>query len=46
LPISSFYRLCWGLYKGSLGDDDGFFMLQAYRNIICFIDKAIAMFES
>ena len=45
LPISSFYWLCWGLYKGSLGDDDGFFMLQAYRNIIRFIDKAIAMFE-
>lgn len=45
LPISSFYWLCWGLYKGSIGDDDGFFMLTAYRNIIRFIDKAIAMFE-
>lgn len=45
LPISSFYWLCWGLYKGSIGDDDGFFMIQAYRNINRFIDKAIAMFE-
>ena len=45
LPISSFYWFCWGLYKGSVGDDDGFFMLQAYRNIMRFIDKAIAMFE-
>lgn len=45
LPISSFYWLCWGLYKGSIGDDDGFFMLQAYRNIMRFIDKAILMFE-
>lgn len=45
LPISSFYWLCWGLYKGSIGDDDGFFMIQAYRNIQRFIDKAIAMFE-
>ena len=46
LPISSFYWLCWGLYKGSIGDDDGFFMLQAYRNIIRFIDKSIALFEN
>lgn len=45
LPISSFYWLCWGLYKGSIGDDDGFFMIQAYRNIQRFIDKSIAMFE-
>lgn len=44
LPISSFYWFCWGLYKGSIGDDDGFFMLQAYRNIMRFIDKAISMF--
>ncbi len=46
LPISAFYWLCWGLYKGSIGDDDGFFMLQSYRNIIRFIDKALALFES
>lgn len=46
LPISSFYWLCWGLYKGSIGDDDGFFMLTAYRNIVRFIDKALAMFET
>lgn len=46
LPISAFYWLCWGLYKGSIGDDDGFFMLQSYRNIIRFVDKALALFES
>lgn len=45
LPVSAFYWLCWGLYKGSIGDDDGFFMIQAYRNIQRFIDKAISMFE-
>ena len=45
LPISSFYWFCWGLYKGSIGDDDGFFMLQAYRNIIRFLDKSLLMFE-
>lgn len=46
LPISAFYWLCWGLYKGSIGDDDGFFMLPAYRNIIRFIDKALSLFEN
>ena len=46
LPIAAFYWLCWGLYKGSIGDDDGFFMLPAYRNIIRFIDKALEMFDS
>jgi len=45
LPISAFYWLCWGLYKGSIGDDDGFFMLTAYRNIVRFIDNALSLFE-
>lgn len=41
LPICAFYWFCWGLYKGSVGDDDGFFFLPAYRNLVRFIDKAI-----
>lgn len=41
LPISAFYWFCWGLYKGSVGDDDGFFFLPAYRNLIRFIDLAL-----
>lgn len=41
IPISAFYWFCWGLYKGSVGDDDSFFFLPAYRNFIRFIDKAI-----
>lgn len=41
LPISAFYWFCWGLYKGSVGDDDSFFFLPSYRNLIRFIDKAI-----
>ena len=24
IPISAFYWFCWGLYKGSVGDDDSF----------------------
>lgn len=41
LPISAFYWFCWGLYKGSVGDDDSFFFLPSYRNLIRFIDNAL-----
>ena len=41
IPISAFYWFCWGLYKGSVGDDDSFFFLPAYRNLIRFIDSAL-----
>lgn len=41
IPISAFYWFGWGLYKGSVGDDDGFFFLPAYRNLVRFIDKAL-----
>ena len=45
IPICGFYWMCWGLYKGSVGDDDGFFFLPAYRNFHRFIDRALAIFE-
>lgn len=41
IPVSAFYWFCWGLYKGSVGDDDSFFFLPAYRNLVRFIDKAL-----
>ena len=41
IPISAFYWFCWGLYKGSVGDDDSFFFLPSYRNLVRFIDRAI-----
>lgn len=41
LPITAFYWFCWGLYKGSVGDDDGFFFLPSYRNLVRFIDSAL-----
>lgn len=46
LPISAFYWFCWGLYKGSVGDDDSFFFLPSYRNLIRFIDKALESYEN
>lgn len=45
IPISAFYWFCWGLYKGSVGDDDSFFFLPSYRNLIRFVDKAIESYK-
>lgn len=45
IPISAFYWFCWGLYKGSVGDDDSFFFLPAYRNFVRFIDYALEAYE-
>ena len=41
IPISAFYWFCWGIYKGSVGDDDSFFFLPSYRNLVRFIDFAL-----
>ncbi len=41
IPISAFYWFAWGLYKGSVGDDDSFFFLPAYHNLVRFIDRAL-----
>lgn len=45
IPIAGFYWFCWGLYKGSVGDDDSFFFLPSYRNMIRFIDGALKNYE-
>lgn len=46
IPISAFYWFCWGLYKGSVGDDDSFFFLPSYRNLIKYIDLALESYEN
>lgn len=46
IPVCAFYWFGWGLYKGSVGDDDGFFFLSAYRNFVRYIDKALASYEN
>lgn len=43
--VCSFYWFSWGLYKGSVGDDDGFFFLPAYRNLYKYIDRALESYE-
>lgn len=45
IAICGFYWMGWGLYKGSVGDDDGFFFLLAYRNFHRFIDVALKSYE-
>lgn len=45
IPISAFYWFCWGLYKGSVGDDDSFFFLPSYHNLIRYIDTAMESYE-
>ncbi len=45
IAICAFYWFGWGLYKGSVGDDDGFFFLPAYRNFVRYVDKAIESYE-
>lgn len=45
IALCGFYWFCWGLYKGSVGDNDGFFFLPAYRNCNRFIDTALDSYE-
>jgi thiamine kinase-like enzyme len=45
IPLKAFYWLGWGVYKGSMGEDDGFFFLPAYRIFHRFIDDALASYE-
>jgi CTP:phosphocholine cytidylyltransferase-like protein/thiamine kinase-like enzyme len=46
IPISAFYWFSWGLYKGSVGDDDSFFFLPAYRNLVRFLDPALDSYQA
>ena len=45
IALCAFYWFGWGLYKGSVGDDDGFFFLPAYRNFHRFINQALSSYE-
>ena len=45
IVLCAFYWFCWGLYKGSVGDDDSFFFLPAYTNLIKYIDIALDSYK-
>ena len=44
--LCAFYWFCWGLYKGSVGDDDGFFFLPAYRYLVTHIDDVLEIYNN
>lgn len=46
IAICGFYWFCWGLYKGSVGDDDGFFFLPAYKNCLKYVDIALDSYKN
>ena len=43
--LTAFYWINWGLFKGSVGEDDGFFFLPAYRYLVKHIDDVIDSYE-
>ena len=43
--LCAFYWFSWGLFKGSVGEDDGFFFLPAYRYLIKNIDNVIESYK-
>jgi thiamine kinase-like enzyme len=43
--LTAFYWFNWGLFKGSVGEEDGFFFLTSYRYIIDNIDDVIKSYE-
>lgn len=45
IPICGFYWFCWGLYKGAVGDDDGFFFLPAYRTCMKYLQESLKDYE-
>lgn len=45
IVMSAWYWFCWGLYKGSVGDDDSFFFLPSYRTLIRFLDLTLKSYE-
>lgn len=45
IALGAFYWFCWGLYKGSVNDDDGFYFLTTYRNCKRFMDEVIKSYS-
>lgn len=43
--VTGYYWFCWGLYKGAVNDDDGFFFLTAYRNCKKYIPVMLEYME-
>ena len=43
--LNALYWISWGLFKGSVGEEDGFFFLTAYRYLINNIDEVLESYR-
>jgi CTP:phosphocholine cytidylyltransferase-like protein/thiamine kinase-like enzyme len=43
--LNALYWISWGLFKGSVGEEDGFFFLTSYRYIVDNIDEVIESYK-
>lgn len=43
--LNAFYWVSWGLFKGSVGEEDGFFFLTSYRYIKDNIDEVLKSYD-
>ncbi|MBE6498972.1 MAG: choline-phosphate cytidylyltransferase [Methanobrevibacter thaueri] len=43
--LSAFYWISWGLFKGSVGEEDGFFFLPAFRYVLDNVDEVIESYK-
>ena len=43
--LNAFYWISWGLFKGSVGEEDGFFFLTSYKYLINNIDEVLESYE-
>ena len=43
---TALYWMTWGLYKGSVNEDDGFFMFDSYKLCKNLVKKALPMYEN
>jgi len=43
--LNAYYWISWGLFKGSVGEEDGFFFLTAFRYIVDNVDEVIESYN-
>lgn len=43
--LNAYYWISWPLFKGSIGEEDGFFFLSAYRYLVNHVDEVLEMYK-
>lgn len=41
IPVSAWYWFCWSLFKDSVNENNGYFMLNSYRKCVGFVDRML-----